>query len=160
MRLIYLTINESIDPDKGGVSNKLLSKVSVIKNKVEFCKFVNAVPSTENDAVKESVINDLLMQLEIGTNTADDRDLAFYDKITQYIMAQNWNFDRMIIRYPFASRGLLKFSEKFMKKIVFEHNTKEIEEIKLHIARKRYAPFSIRPSEFRFWYNEKKLPLI
>jgi hypothetical protein len=160
MRILYLTINEHVDPNKGGVSNKLISKVSAISNKVEFCKFINAIPSPENDEVKEIMLSDLIIQLEIGTNTKDDNRILFYRKIAENIAAKNWNIDRVIMRYPFASSGLLEFSEKFMKKIVFEHNTKETEEIKLHIARKRYAPFGIRPSEFRFWYKEKKLPLI
>jgi hypothetical protein len=160
MRLVYLTVNENVDANSGGVSNKLISKVSAIQNKVDFCKFINAIPSGESDDLKETIVSDLIIQLEVGTNTQGDRDVLFYQRITEYLQKKNWDIDRIIIRYPFASQGLFEFSRKFMKKIVFEHNTKETEEIKMSIGRKRYAPFSIRPSEFRFWYKEKKLPLI
>jgi hypothetical protein len=157
MRILYLTINESIDANKGGVSNKLFSKVSAIRERVSYCKYINACP-VSSEGIKEVIINDFVTQLEIGAGERFD-DLRFYDSLSKFISEKEPGIDRIIMRYPFASEGLLKFSSTFHKKIVFEHNTKEIEEIKLQIANKRYAPFTVRPSGFKFWYKEKKQPL-
>jgi hypothetical protein len=161
MRVLYITINESIDNNNGGVSNKLLSKVSAINKKVDFCKYINAKPDKMHTEIRETIVNDICTQVEIGVEQEDQQDdVSFYNKLSEFITKKEWLVDRIIMRYPFASNGLLEFSARHHKKIVFEHNTKEVEELKLHIARKRYASFSFRPSGFRFWYREKKLPLI
>src|SRR5690606_37863723 len=77
----------------------------------------------------------------------------------QNFIKHNLHFDRIIFRYPNASEGLRNFSKAFYKKIVFEHNTKELEELRLQISAKNYVKFSLRPSQFFYWYQEKRYPL-
>jgi hypothetical protein len=163
---LYLTINEDISSAKGGVSNKLLNKVRAIGTQVSGCTLLNARISLDHDEVKELSSNSELNDIQIGVQNANkgslntiNTDKTFYKKLTDYIVAKNYKQDRIIMRYPLASPGLLHLAKNFSGKIVFEHNTKEGEEVKLSISRKNYAPFSLRPSKFFFWLNEKKIPL-
>ena len=161
-RIVYITINELIDPTKGGVSNKLLTKVAAVNRQCGFCRLINVRKNASNDQLNEIVINDLVTEIEIGLkgNEWDKNDVVFYSRLSSYLELKFVNVVRLIMRYPYASMGLLYMSRRFYKKIIFEHNTKEIEEIRLEIKRKEFAAFSIRPSGFKFWYREKLMPII
>jgi hypothetical protein len=163
---LYLTINEDISSTKGGVSNKLMNKVRAVQVQGSACNLLNARITLEHNEVIELDGHDGFNDIQIGVSTANkgylntvNTDTAFYKKLTEYIIGKNYGQDRIIMRYPLASPGLLHLSKTFSGKIVFEHNTKETEEIKLNISKKKYAYFSLRPSKFFFWLNEKKLPL-
>jgi hypothetical protein len=163
---LYLTINEDISSAKGGVSNKLINKVRALRAQVQACHLLNARFTLEHDEIKELDNNHELNNIQIGVRNANkgylntiNTDKIFYKKLTEYIIAKNYKQDRIIMRYPLASPGLLELAKAFDGTIVFEHNTKEAEEVKLSIGRKNYARFSLRPSKFFFWLSEKKLPL-
>lgn len=165
MNLLYLTINETL-ADTGGVSNKLFNKVNALKNEVTSCHFLNAKISFNHDLITERIISDGFLEVEIGLKSVNvgylnkiKSDIHFYRSLATFIHQKNNEINRIICRYPFASIGLLRFTKSFYKKIVFEHNTKETEELKIEIANKTYAKFSLRPSKLFFWFQEKIHPL-
>jgi hypothetical protein len=71
------------------------------------------------------------------------------------------DYDAIVFRYPMASRGLYELVRRFPDKIIFEHNTKEIEELALELKQTRKAiPFSLKPGYFIYLYEAGYLPLI
>ena len=127
---------------------------------------LNATVSYEHNEVKLLKKNNYFVSIEIGVKEVNNgylnkikTDKLFYKKLTQYITVNAIKFSRIIFRYPFASLGLKQFAKNFQDKIVFEHNTKEIEELTINIRNKKYAFFGLRPSLFFFWLQEKKYPL-
>lgn len=164
--VLYLTVNENIISEKAGVSKKLLSKVEALGSICSSCFLLNAVLSLAHDDIIVLVKNKSLESIEIGVKEANTgylnkikSDVSFYAKLAGYINDNKMSFDRIIFRYPMASKGLKQFAEQFHKKIVFEHNTKETEEQQLNVRNKQYAKFGIFPSQFFYWYQEKVYPL-
>ncbi len=164
--ILYLTINENISPEKGGVARKLLAKVEAIQNISSSCRLLNATISYEHDDTVTVTDTPAFVNIEIGIKAANTGylnkihcDVAFYEKLVAYIERNRFSFDRIIFRYPLTTKGLKNFSRHFDKKIVFEHNSKEIEEQHLAIKNKQYAAFGIFPSRFFYWYQEKVYPL-
>lgn len=165
LSILYLTINETITAH-GGVSNKLFSKVEALSIEVKSCVFLNAKMSFENDSASEKSLKQGFSEVVIGVKEANTgylnkikSDILFYKKLAVYLERNQISFDRIIFRYPFASKGLKNFCEHFDRKIVFEHNSKEIEEQRLAISNKRYVRFGIFPSRFFYWYQEKIYPV-
>lgn len=164
--ILYLTINENIASEKEGVAKKLLAKVAAIQNISTSCRLLNATISFTHDDTVTIMDTPEFVSIEIGIKAANTGylnkikcDVAFYEKLVTYIEKNRFSFGRIIFRYPLASKGLKNFSKHFNKKIVFEHNSKEIEEQRLTINNKQYAKFGIFPSQFFYWYQEKMYPL-
>lgn len=53
-----------------------------------------------------------------------------YLRIKEFIKTRVGSKDKIIIRYPLANKNLLSLVKEFPNRIWFEHNTKEIEELK------------------------------
>lgn len=164
--ILYLTINENITSQDEGVSKKLISKIKAIRKLCSNCILLNASLNLSHDEFKLIEKNEDFVNIEIGVKNANrgylnkiKSDHLFYQKLGNYIIDNNILSDRIIFRYPFATGGLKLFAKRFYKKIVFEHNTKEIEELKLNISNKHFAKFSLIPSCFFYWYQEKIYPL-
>lgn len=165
--MLYLTVNERIGSDENGVSRKLVSKIQALQKYCKECFLLNAIISREHNEVRILNTNKYYTEIEIGVQKVNSGyfnkvkcDKLFYKSLAAYIQEQKILFDRIIFRYPLATTGLLYFTKNFKNKIVFEHNTKEIEELKGYISSKAYAEFNIRPSKFFFWYTEKMMPLL
>lgn len=163
-RLIYLTINETLS-QTSGVTNKLSAKIAALQKYTDGCRFMNAVMSVDHDEVKQTVVGDLGVAVEIGVKMANrgylnqiSMDHLFYQRLAVFIRSFS-EFDRIVMRYPLASSGLRDFTRHFESRVVFEHNTFEIEELRLTI-KKRTVPFSLRPSLFFYWFQEMKWPLL
>jgi hypothetical protein len=166
LKLLYLTINEQISSFESGVSKKLNNKIIALKAYTSYCILLNASVSNLHNEIKLLNENDWLIHIEIGVQEANkgylnilDCDRLFYKKLAQFIQEKNFNFDRIVCRYPFASLGLYSFVKCFKNKVAFEHNTKELEEQKLYVSKKKYAKFGFRPSQFFFWLQEKVSPM-
>lgn len=164
--ILYLTVNETINVQTGGVSKKLEAKVSALKQKVDNCWFLNAMIAVKHDEIKVHTHEKDFTSIEIGVQSANkgylnkiNSDRAFYDRLGKYVDQHYPNITRIIFRYPYASLGLKDFTAAQKNKIVFEHNSKEPQELKTAIASKNYAFFSISPSRFFYWYQEKIHPV-
>lgn len=123
---------------------KIMAKAHALKQEgvnVEVCNF-----STDTSEVIR--VNELcrIMPLDKGRNA--------FDQISEFIGTQRARFDKILIRYPFADKGLLGLVEKFPDTVFFEHNTFELEE--MLIVQKRHLDtlkFSLSPSYLKYWYN-------
>lgn len=166
MNILYLTVNENITSEKEGVAKKLLTKVAAIHNISSSCRLLNARISYAHNNTVVIANTQAFTNIEIGVKEANTGylnkircDVLFYKKLADYMEHSRIAFDRIIFRYPFATKGLKNFCEHFGKKIVFEHNSKEIEEQHLIVNNKQYAGFGIFPSQFFYWYQEKIYPV-
>ncbi|MEI8137682.1 MAG: glycosyltransferase [Bacteroidota bacterium] len=164
--ILYITINENISSQNEGVSKKLLTKINAIQKFCPLCVLLNAKISLTHNEVKVLEKNDHFANVEIGVKEANtgylnkiNSDKCFYKKLAEFIENNGLTSDRIIFRYPYATEGLNLFVKRFDNKIVFEHNSKEIEEQNLNIAGKKYAAFSLIPSRLFYWYQEKKYPI-
>lgn len=79
-------------------------------------------------------------------------DKAIHD----YIQRDYLTLDLVYIRFPGSSFLLYKISKKFGKKIISEHQSKEIEEIK-SLAKDNI--FGIKPSKFLSWFQYNFVPI-
>jgi len=79
-------------------------------------------------------------------------DKALYAFIQQHFA----NTDIFYLRYPGASIGLYKTAKKFGNKIVTEHQSKELEEIK---TQSYSNSFGLKPSLFFSWLQYNKIPM-
>jgi hypothetical protein len=163
--ILYLTINENINSLEEGVSKKLQAKIAAIKTICPQSLLLNASINLYHNDTLLNFKNEFITSIDVGVKDANKgylnknkSDNLFYRKLASYIK-NNIKFDRIIFRYPYATMGLKYFTETFHNKIVFEHNTKELEELQVNISNKKYAPFSLSPSAFFYWFQEKKQPL-
>lgn len=88
-------------------------------------------------------------------------NLAAYHSLDQWLKKNADSYDAAIFRYPLSSRGLLQVAKNNPGKIVFEHNTKEIEELALdlEVAKKR-IPFSVKPGFFLYYFETVTYPML
>ncbi len=147
------------------MSKKLFSKVEALKMKTTSTIYINAIENQSHDELRIVSQAAGFYNIEIGLKSSQygyfqkrKSSLKFYSSLITFIEDQQFLFNRIIFRYPFASEGLAKFSKFFYKQIVFEHNTKETEELNLMLAQKKFARFSLYPSAFFYWFEEKIWP--
>lgn len=62
--------------------------------------------------------------------------------------------DLIYFRYPRAGSQLLPLVKEFGRKIVFEHNTMELGQMRMHI---RLNPFALKPTRFLDWFRFRVL---
>jgi hypothetical protein len=77
-----------------------------------------------------------------------------YHAISNYLNENQSNFSTILFRYPTASLPLHFLTKKHKKRIVFEHNTKEIEEMNLHADNfKKSLPFKFKLGYFIYLFE-------
>jgi hypothetical protein len=69
----------------------------------------------------------------------------FYEQLEKEV-AQH-DFDLILFRYPLASKGLLRFVRKYKGRIIFEHNSKELVELRLSEKEQQSAVYYINAEE-------------
>lgn len=69
----------------------------------------------------------------------------FYSQLIEEV--QKYDFDLILLRYPLASKGLLKFVSKYKGRIVFEHNSKETVELRLAEKEQQSVKYYIEAEE-------------
>lgn len=132
-----------------GVQKKILAKIEALNALGALCEGV----SLSNNISEEKVYKG---NYKIITYNYSDtkyfnttkRELAKFEALTTWLEKNHENYDAIVFRYPLASIGLWKLVKKIPKKIVFEHNTKELEELDI-ICKKRKDKV---PHIFRLWY--------
>lgn len=70
-----------------------------------------------------------------------------------YIKKVETDYDVIYIRYPGASKWLYAGMKSFGHKVVFEHNTKELDEV---IMRAQDNQFGLRPSKLLSWLQDNR----
>jgi hypothetical protein len=133
---------------KSGVDTKVEGKVSIIKKMFpgsEIYYVSNAFSS--KSTIKYKVSNSKYFKNE---NEFDNKIKA----ISKFIKENN-QFTYFILRYPNASKALFKLVKENPNKIIFEHNTNELVELNISIAKlKKQFPFKISPSILKLHLQE------
>ncbi len=81
-----------------------------------------------------------------------------YRELENYLSTAR--FDIIIARYDVASYSLYKLTKKLKRKILFEHNSFEYDELVLGInARRALLKFSLKPGYFLYYIEGKVWPL-
>lgn len=165
MKLIYLVIDEYHESNMTGVSQKISAKVNSFKSLKQDAILISLKRNYANDFNSEVKLKNDIIQYNIGLkNCIRGRlnkisvDKYVFKEVANFI--KSFEFDYIIFRYPGASLGLCNFLKEFKGKVYFEHNTIEIEELKLDVKRKSNINFNIRPSLFLYWFEEKKLDIL
>lgn len=133
-----------------GVQKKIRSKIKTINELGIDCKGV----SFSNSISAPLIVNEYLTLIPYQEkkrrffNTFLQQKILF-KAISDYLDSQIDTYDYVLFRYPLASLSLLNLSKRLNKKIIFEHNTKEIEEIVLQSKLFRASlKFSFKPGYF------------
>ncbi len=116
MKILYIC---QLDKEKSpGIYNKIKSKVIHLENYVKL------------DLLCVSTVDSL-----------DEEGVRFYKMKNSYINTIGIIMDELasaydivLMRYPIVSKALLKIVEKYPRKIFFEHNTLELNELKFNIT--------------------------
>lgn len=152
MKLIYIYSGAGIKPNS--IQNKILCQIKAL-NKVGVDCF-GLFFTTEDIAFEcqeYKFINIPKLNKKVIFRSLKQREL-YQKSINEYFESNKPDFDYLYIRYPGSGRSLLKFSKMFKKRFIFEHVTKEIEEINLY---KKENPLKLNISsilgnlEFRFF---------
>lgn len=139
-RVLYIFLGDF--DTKSGVTNKLKGLLSALDEKnTEWVLFTVSAGVMEPGYTSR---NQYSLPLRYEADLS-----GFYAQLDNFIRS-NPAFDIYFFRYPAASRALVKFLKAHPGKLVFEHNTKELPEIKesgLFWVRKYKARLS--PSYFK-----------
>lgn len=155
MKILYIFTSPSI---KGSsVQTKVLNQIKYLNKAGADCRgaffstevnevtplneYVDFVPVRESNWKYFKAIG----QLKILNKTMSEFISQKFDKT-----------DIFYLRYPGASKGLFKISKKFGPKIVSEHQSKEIDEIKSYEDQNK---FGLSPSKLMSWYLYTFLPI-
>lgn len=155
-RILYIYFGGNFSWTSSGVQKKVISKVSAINELGHPCDCISFSSNIEEEIQMGSYIRVLPI--------AKSKTRKFFNILREqhdyYVSLIAWlknniqNYDVLIMRYPLASKGLYQLVNTYSKKIVFEHNTKELEELLITQKenRKKIA-FACKPGFF-FYYLE------
>jgi hypothetical protein len=155
LKIVYLFTNPSINGSS--VQTKVLSQINRINSSANSCKGVFFIKETNVELPKIEGIEFIKYPANHRKLFKDIAERKNLDKaIYNYVNQHYNNVDYFYFRYPGASRFLFKTAKKFGKKIVSEHQGKEIAEI---LSASDQNPFGLRPSKLIGWIQYQLLPL-
>ena len=155
MKIIYLFTSPSLQGSS--VQTKVLSQIKYLNKAGAECR--GAFFSTEvKEITKLNEFADLIPVekctwkyfRKIGQKRNSNKSI--YD----YVKKNFTSTDLFYLRYPGASKGLYKIVKSFGCKIVSEHQSKEIDEIK---SFNKENTFGLKPSQLLSWYVYSYLPI-
>ena len=150
--LLYIYLGGDISSNSSGVNKKVLSKIKSINDIECYCKGV----SFSDKINEEKQVNEFLTVIPYNKKRRKFFNSMFQQKllikeVELYLKNNIDQYSNVLFRYPLASRSLLKLVKRFPNRIIFEHNTKEVEELQLNAKLFRKAlPFSVKPGYFIF----------
>lgn len=163
MKILYIYFGGNFTWTSSGVQKKVISKVNAINELGHYCECI----SFSSDIEKEIHIGKHIRILPILKskhqkffNTLRERK-DYYNSLLLWLKNNIKNYDVCIMRYPLASKGLYQLVKAYSKKIVFEHNTKELEEVLITQKqdRKKIA-FAFKPGFFFYYLEIGILPFL
>ena len=152
MKMLYVYIGGGLE--HSSVQAKIISKIKYfndngLQTRGVFFTF---------DVQQEKSINDQIKLIPVPRSNkkyfqgiANQRNSI--RTAVEYIKSQQQDYEVIYIRYPGASYWLYKGLKEFGNKVVFEHNTKELDEV---IMRAKDNPFGISPSKVLSWMQENR----
>jgi glycosyltransferase involved in cell wall biosynthesis len=152
MKMLYLYIGGGLA--HSSVQSKLEAKISRFNSSgIETKGLFLSYAVDKRTRVDEYI--DLLPLKRVANKyfTAVHQRKANAQAVSYIIEQVQADYDVIYFRYPGASAHLIPILKKYGHKMLFEHNSKELEELKLH---GKSIPFGLRPSTFIPWLQDKK----
>ena len=148
--ILYIFIGNDLLNHASGVRKKVVSKIENLNTTDSMCQgisFSNEISEPINVENCFTILPFQKKQMRFFNSTYQIR--LFYLALNSFLDEQIDNYTHIIFRYPLASYSLFKLVKKHKYKIIFEHNTKEIEEVELQSKQFRKSlSFSFKPGYF------------
>lgn len=162
LKILYIYLDGDMSSNASGVQKKILAKISAINSLGVSCDGLSVSNAITNEVIYEKNYKLIpYSHTETKYFNHTKRELAKFKALGKYIEVHNTEYDFIIFRYPLASLGLFSLVKKFPKKIIFEHNTKEIEELELICEqRKKKIPKIFRPWYIIYRFEMGTLPIL
>jgi hypothetical protein len=162
IRILYVYLGGNLTDLVPGVQTKIIKKIEALNTKHSNCNGVSFSFSSETDLK----LSEKLTILSVQTSKKRKYFLRCqnlidtYSRLTKYIN-ENENFDFILFRYPLSNYWLYKFSKEYGNKLIFEHNTLEIKELKLElISNLKKISFKSKPSYYLSFTVNNLLPFL
>jgi len=162
LRILYIYFGGDLSEKLPGVQNKIFEKVRALNSESSTCigitfdENILKVNAKDNIEFHPIIFN---KQRKYLRNFLKLR--LIFENLEKVIENKKNDFDLILFRYPLASVQLLKFTKKYQKKVVFEHNTIEEGELKLQLLNLlKHTKFSLKPGYFINIIQNGFLPLI
>ncbi|WP_341875758.1 glycosyltransferase family 4 protein [Defluviitalea saccharophila] len=130
MKVLYVAIRGELS-EGSGVLKKIIAQVDGLNNcgvNTKGMIFYTKDPDKISRQFHNNIIFHEIKYTHSFFQKTWYKNLILYNKIIQEI--QKEEFDLLYFRYPKASSQLLRLVKQFPFKIIFEHQTKELDEIK------------------------------
>jgi len=154
MKIIYIFTSPSLTTSS--VQTKVISQINGLINAGAICHGSFFTTSIENNIkfndniefypvkkTNKKYFNNLFQRKEL--------DLT----LLEYISSEYSKVDFFYIRYPGATKHFFEIIKKFGSKIILEHQSKELDEIRSLMAENK---FGFKPSKLMSWYQYSFLP--
>jgi len=154
MKICYLYIADN-NNFESGVDLKVKSKFDSLKD-----LFPGSILVQFDGKIKSPNISDSLYKIPVNYPNRNYFKQYFNQKklfslIGNFIKENRNTYNYFILRYPFACLSLIRLMKKNENKIIFEHNTNEITELKIIIQKnKQLIPFTFRPSILSYYISD------
>ena len=163
MKILYIYFGGNFSWTSSGVQKKVISKVNAINELGHHCDCISFSSSIEEEVKIGSHIRVFPItksKRQKFFNTLREQQ-DYYVSLIAWLKNNIQNYDVLIMRYPLASKGLYHLVKTYSKKIVFEHNTKELEEVLITQKqdRKKIA-FAFKPGFFFYFLEIGLLPYL
>lgn len=161
--ILYIFFGEDFKNESSGVQKKIIAKIKAINDCNVNCDCVSISANIKLAYNFNEHI--FIIPLERANKTKFFNSyynlLAYYNTLIHWLEINSNKYDKIIFRYPLASVGLYRLLKKYPYKIIFEHNTKEVEELASDLVKVRATiPFSLKPGYFIYKFEVGYLPLL
>ena len=150
--ILYIFIGNDLLNLTSGVRKKLISKIQNLNTTESVCQGISFSSEISGPIKLENcftIIPFQKKQRRFFNSTYQNR--LIYLALNLFLDKHINNYTHIIFRYPLASYSLFKLVKKHKYKIIFEHNTKEIEEVELQSKQFRSSlSFSFKPGYFLY----------
>jgi hypothetical protein len=148
--ILYIFIGNDLLNHASGVRKKVISKIDNLNNEDVSCigiSFSNEINEANKLGNHFTILPYQKKSRKFFNSTY--QNLLIYQALDLFLDKHILTFTHIIFRYPLASYPLLGLVKKYKNKIIFEHNTKEIEEIAMQSKLFRKSlPFAFKPGYF------------
>ena len=148
--ILYIFIGNDLLNHASGVRKKVISKIENLNTNDSTCKGISFSNEISELVQLSSYFTILPFQKKrIKFFNTSYQSKLMYQALNLFLEEHINDYTHIIFRYPLASYSLFKLVKKYKNKIIFEHNTKEIEEISLQSIQFRNSlQFSFKPGYF------------
>lgn len=161
--ILYIYFGGDFSWLTSGVQKKVFSKVNAINQLGYSCDCISFSSSVNEEKIIDTHFK--ILPIIKSNNRKFFNSLLehknYYLSLSIWLENNGDKYDAILMRYPLSSKFLYQLVKKFNNKIIFEHNTKELEEILITQKQDRQKiPFSMKPGYFIYYFEIGVLPYL